>query len=167
MISLYLLVNLIGPGIFAALEQETSRAVSAASARGESVRPIARRAALLAGGCFVGLVALVLLAWPLLLGRVLDGRSGLLAALIVAIAGSGGVYWVRGLLGGQQRFTGYAATLYVEGAVRLLPCLLLLALAVGHAGVLRAGVRAGLRGGRAGRAPRCCGCPATAGPRRR
>jgi O-antigen/teichoic acid export membrane protein len=130
LISLYLLVNLIGPGVFAALEQETSRAVSAASARGESVRSIARRAALLAVGCFVGLVALVLLAWPLLLGRVLDGRWGLLAALIVAIAGSGGVYWVRGLLGGQQRFTGYAATLYVEGAVRLLPCLLLLVLAV-------------------------------------
>jgi O-antigen/teichoic acid export membrane protein len=130
LISLYLLVNLIGPGIFAALEQETSRAVSAASARGESVRSIARRAALLAGGCFVGLVALVLLAWPLLLGRVLDGRWGLLVALIVAIAGSGGVYWARGLLGGQQRFTGYAVTLYVEGAIRLLPCVLLLALAV-------------------------------------
>jgi O-antigen/teichoic acid export membrane protein len=130
LISLYLLVNMIGPGVYAALEQETSRAVSAASARGESLRPIARRAAVLALWSFGGLVALVLLAWPLLLSRVLEGRVGLLLALVVAIAGSAGVYWARGLLGGQQRFAGYARTLYVEGAVRLLPCLVLLALAV-------------------------------------
>lgn len=130
LISLYLLVNIIGPGVFAALEQETSRAVSAASARGGALRPIARRAAVLALWSFGGLVALVLLAWPLLLSRVLDGRTGLLGALVVAIAGSGAVYWARGLLGGQQRFTGYARTLYVEGAVRLLPCLVLLVLAV-------------------------------------
>lgn len=131
LISLYLLVNMIGPGVYAALEQETSRAVSAACARGESVRPIARRAAVLALWSFAGLTALVLLAWPLLLERVLAGRLGLLAALVVAIAGSAGVYWARGLLGGQQRFAGYARTLYAEGALRLLPCLVLLALAVG------------------------------------
>jgi O-antigen/teichoic acid export membrane protein len=131
LISLYLLVNMIGPGVYAALEQETSRAVSAAVARGESLRPIARRAAVLALWSLAGLVALVLLSWPLLLGRVLEGRIGLLVALLVATAGSAGVYWARGLLGGQQRFAGYARTLYVEGAVRLLPCLVLLALAVG------------------------------------
>ncbi|MGH3567822.1 MAG: hypothetical protein ACRDRH_17685, partial [Pseudonocardia sp.] len=39
LISLYLLVNIIGPGVFAALEQATSRAVSAAAARGEPLRP--------------------------------------------------------------------------------------------------------------------------------
>jgi len=116
--------------VYAALEQETSRAVSAAAVHGEAVAPIARRAAVLAGYWFAVLVALVLLAWPLLLGRVLDGRPGLLGALIVAIAGSGGVYWARGLLGGRQRFGVYARTLYVEGAVRLLPCLLLLGLGV-------------------------------------
>ena len=131
LISLYLLVNMIGPGVYAALEQETSRAVSAACARGESLRPIARRAAVLALWSLVGLVAVVLVGWPLLLGPVLEGRPGLLAALVVAIAGSAGVYWARGLLGGQQRFAGYARTLYVEGAVRLLPCLVLLGLAVG------------------------------------
>ncbi|MGH3567852.1 MAG: lipopolysaccharide biosynthesis protein, partial [Pseudonocardia sp.] len=76
------------------------------------------------------LVSLVLAAWPPVLSRVLDGNVGLLAALVVAIAGSGGVYWVRGVLGGQQRFAAYARTLYVEGAVRLLPCIVLLVLAV-------------------------------------
>jgi O-antigen/teichoic acid export membrane protein len=130
LISLYMLVNIIGPGVFAALEQETSRAVSAASARGEPLRPVARRAGVLALWAFAALVVAVLVAWPLVLGRVLEWRPGLLVALLVAIAGSGAVYWARGLLGGQQLFPVYARTLYVEGAVRLLPCLVLLALAL-------------------------------------
>lgn len=130
LISLYLLVNIIGPGVFAALEQETSRAVSAAAARGEPIRPTARRAAVLAVRSLGGLVALVLAAWPLVLSRVLDGRVELLVALLVATVGSGGVYWARGVLGGQQRFTAYACTLYAEGAVRLIPCLVLLVWAV-------------------------------------
>jgi O-antigen/teichoic acid export membrane protein len=130
LISLYMLVNIIGPGVFAALEQETSRAVSAAAARGEPLRPVARRAGVLALWSFGALVAVVLVAWPLVLGRVLEWRPGLLVALLVSIAGSGAVYWARGLLGGQQRFTAYARTLYVEGAVRLLPCLALLAFAL-------------------------------------
>src|SRR5690606_28005747 len=125
-----MLVNIIGPGVFAALEQETSRAVSAAAAHGEPLRPVARRAAVLALWSFAALVLVVLVAWPLVLGRVLEWRPGLLAALLVAIAGSGAVYWARGLLGGQQRFREYARTLYVEGAVRLLPCLVLLAFAL-------------------------------------
>ena len=130
LISLYMLVNIIGPGVFAALEQETSRAVSAAAAHGEPLRPVARRAGVLALWAFAALVAVVLVAWPLVLGRVLEWRLGLLVALLVAIAGSGAVYWARGLLGGQQQFPAYARTLYVEGAVRLLPCLVLLALAL-------------------------------------
>lgn len=130
LISLYMLVNIIGPGVFAALEQETSRAVSTAAARGEPLRPIARRAGVLALWSLGALIALVLGAWPLGLGRVLEWRWGLLLALLVATAGSAAVYWARGLLGGQQRFPEYARTLYVEGAVRLLPCLGLLALAL-------------------------------------
>jgi O-antigen/teichoic acid export membrane protein len=130
LISLYMLVNIIGPGVFAALEQETSRAVSSAAARGEPLRPVARRAAVLALWSLAALVAVVLVAWPLVLGRVLEWRPGLFAALLVAIAGSGAVYWARGVLGGQQRFAAYARTLYVEGAVRLLPCLALLVVAL-------------------------------------
>ncbi len=104
--------------------------MSAAAARGEPPRPIARRAGVLAVRAFAVLALLVLLAWPLFLGRVLDDRVALLGALLVAVAGSGAVYWTRGVLGGQQRFTAYARTLYVEGAARLLPCVVLLVLAV-------------------------------------
>ena len=130
LISVYLLINIIGPGVFAALEQETSRAVSAAVARAESIRPIARRAGLIAAGYAAGAGLVVLVAWPLVLARVLDGRVGLLVALLLAVAGSAGIYWVRGILGGRQRFAAYAATLYLEGGLRVLPCLALLVVAV-------------------------------------
>lgn len=129
LISVYLLINIIGPGVFAALEQETSRSVSVAVAREESIRSIGRRAGVIAAGYAAATGLAVLVAWPLVLHRVLDGRTGLLAALLLAVAGSAGVYWIRGILGGRQRFAGYAATLYLEGGLRVLPCLVLLALA--------------------------------------
>lgn len=128
--SLYLLVNVLGPGAFAAVEQETSRAVSAAGAAGLSPWPVARRAALLAAVLFAGLAVLAAVAWPLGLGRVLAGRPGLLVALLVAAAGFGLMYWVRGVLSGRQRLGRYAASMYLEGVARLLPCVLLFGLAV-------------------------------------
>src|SRR5438128_885135 len=48
--SLYLMINIIGPGVVVALEQEPSRSVSAELARGGRATPVARRALTLAGG---------------------------------------------------------------------------------------------------------------------
>lgn len=129
LVSLYFLVNIIGPGVFTALEQETSRAVSAAAVTGRSIRPPALRAARLAAAACAGLTAVVLVGWPLLLSDVLQGDVGLLVALVIAIIGSAGVYWLRGVLGGQQRFRAYAGTFYVEGLARLLPLVVLLLVA--------------------------------------
>ncbi len=128
LISLYLLINIIGPGIFTALEQETSRAVSAQVVGGRSIRPTALWAAGLAATAAGVLALAVLVAWPFVLGRVFDDHTGLLVALLVAIVGSAGVYWTRGVLGGQQRFRAYSATFYVEGLARLLPLVVLLIL---------------------------------------
>lgn len=128
--SLYLLINIIGPGLFAAVEPELSRAVSAQLAAGEPVRPVARRVALMAVAT-LGVLALVLAAlWPAVLQQVFAGRPSLLMALLVAAAGAAAVYWARGLLSGQQRFGAYGSTLYLEGAARLLPCVVLFLLAV-------------------------------------
>lgn len=141
--SLYLLVNIVGPGLFAALEPETSRAVSAAIALDRSPRAVIRRSALIAAG-MVGVLTVVLLAlWPLVLGPVLAGRLPLLGALVLAAVGAGAVYWVRGVLGGQRRFGRYAHTLYLEGGSRLLLCLGLLAIAAQDATVYGVAFAAG------------------------
>lgn len=122
---LYLLVNIVGPGLFVALEQETSRAVSARIAVGIPTGPTARAAAVLALALFAVLAGCALLASPVLISRLFNGNGWLLGALLLGGAGAAGVYWARGLLGGQQQFGGYAATLFGEGVARLLPILLL------------------------------------------
>lgn len=122
---LYLLVNIIGPGVFVALEQETSRAVSARMATGLPTGPTARAAALLAVGMFAILAVVVLAVSPILTERLFNGNPWLLAALLLGGAGAAAVAWVRGAFGGQRQFGGYAATVFGEGFARLLPTLLL------------------------------------------
>ncbi len=120
--SLYLLVNIIGPGLFVALEQETSRATAARLVTGGDLRPVVRTAVLHALVMLAGALALLAAISPVLTGRALAGEWGLFAAVILSVITSAAVYLVRGLLGGRQQFVGYAATLGVEGVARLLPC---------------------------------------------
>lgn len=122
----YLIGNVLGPGIFVALEQETSRVVSDGLARsGVGMPTRVRRMAGIDLG--LGLASLlVLLAFaPLLLSRVLGGEIGLVAALALAVVGSAAVYLVRGLTGGQQRFRRYAMTVLIDGGVRIVGCVTL------------------------------------------
>jgi O-antigen/teichoic acid export membrane protein len=123
--SLYLLVAITSPGVFTALEQETNREVSSRRALGLGTDAVGR-AGLVVGAGYAGVVAAVLLAAaPLLVPRVLGGSRGLLAAAIVAAVGAAAVYLLRGLFAGEQRFGWYAASLGLEGAVRLVPCVVL------------------------------------------
>jgi O-antigen/teichoic acid export membrane protein len=123
--SLYLLVAITSPGVFTALEQETNREVSSRRALGLGTGAVGR-AGLVVGAGYAGVVAAVLLAaGPLLVPRVLGGSWGLLAAAIVAAVGAAAVYLLRGLFAGEQRFGWYAASLGLEGAVRLVPCVVL------------------------------------------
>lgn len=121
----YLLSNILGPGVFIAAEQESSRVISAQRAAGGVAAGTARRLALICAA--LGVLTLVVLGVcaPLLLAKVLDGDVGLVAALLLAVIGSAAVYYVRGLSGGQQRFHRYAATTGIDGGARIVGCLTL------------------------------------------
>jgi O-antigen/teichoic acid export membrane protein len=119
--SLYLMINIIGPGVFVALEQETSRSVSAALAGGGRAAPVARRAVTLAALLLVGLLVVLAAISPVLLPRALGGHWSLLVAVLLGTCTSALVYLARGVLGGTRRFGGYAMTLAFEGAARLVP----------------------------------------------
>jgi O-antigen/teichoic acid export membrane protein len=111
--------------VFTALEQEVNREVSSRRAAGLGTGAVAR-CGLLVGAGYAGLVAVVLLAAaPWLVPRVLGGHWSLLAAAIVAAVGAAAVYLLRGLFAGERRFDWYAASLGLEGAARLVPCVLL------------------------------------------
>lgn len=116
--SFYMLVNILGPGVFMALEQETNRITSSAggdrSIRGDVVR--------VAG--LLGTVLLVLaVVAPFLVRGPLLGHWDLFAGLVVSAVTAAAVFFVRGALAGRRAFTGYAATLAAEGLMRLLPAL--------------------------------------------
>jgi len=156
--SVYLLINIIGPGLFFALEQETSRATSVRLAVYGTLGPVVRNGLLLAGGVLaVVLAALFALSGPLT-ERVLAGQTGLFLAVVLSVVTSAMVYLTRGLLGGLRRFPSYAATLTVEGLARLLPCVALtvfggatgLAYALVFAAGSAVGALAGLPGVRRG-----------------
>ena len=133
--ALYLIGNVAGPGLFAGLEQETSRVVSSGLAAGVDPRPGLRRAATV-GIALTGVAMLVLLALgPVLIPRSFGGHAGLLLWLLLGVTGSAEAFLVRGILGGARRFRGYAVTLAVEGLGRLLPCLAVAALGVTNVNV--------------------------------
>jgi O-antigen/teichoic acid export membrane protein len=126
--SLYLMVNIIGPGVFSALEQETSRSVSSEAAAGRGIAGVARHAWLLAAGLLAAVLVVLLAVSPILTDQAFAGQWGLFLAVLLSVVTSAAVYVVRGLLGGTQRFTGYSATLAAEGIARILPCIVLAAL---------------------------------------
>lgn len=131
--SLYLLTAIVGPGVFAAVEQETSREVSSRLAAGRGTRPVVRAAGLVSAA-LAGMVTAVLIALgPLLVSRVFGGSWALLAAALVAVAGAAACYLLRGLFAGQRRYGWYAGSLGAEGLARLLPCVALAAAGVGTA----------------------------------
>jgi O-antigen/teichoic acid export membrane protein len=123
--SLYLLVAMVGPGLFQAVEQETTRLVSQARALDQGTRAllaqVAQGTAVVLAGALVLLAALT----PLLADRVFTHHPWLIAALALSVAGVGAGSVTRGMFAGQRRLRGYAATVGVDGLVRLLPCLVL------------------------------------------
>lgn len=126
--SFYLLVNIIGPGLFIALEQETNRATSSTLAAGGDLKPVFRRAFVHAVSLLGAVAATLALISPILVGRVLLGHWELFFAVVLSAVTAASIYLVRGALGGMSRFTGYSATLAGEGLVRLMPALGLAAL---------------------------------------
>ncbi|TDD89963.1 hypothetical protein E1202_09385 [Saccharopolyspora karakumensis] len=133
--SFYLLVSTIGPGLFVALEQETNRATSSALALGSPQGPVIRRAATQGAVLWaVGFLMLVTM-YPFLVERSLLGHRELFWAIVLSTVTAGAVYFVRGVLGGMQRFDGYAATLAGEGLMRLVPALVIAAAGLATAGL--------------------------------
>jgi O-antigen/teichoic acid export membrane protein len=116
---LWSVLNAVGIGLFLPFEQEIGRRTAERRARGEGNAPVARQGTL-AAAALVGAVALVALvtAGPVA-GRLFTGELGLVALLVLAVAGMAVAYVVRGLLAGTGRFPSYGAQLAVDGLLRV------------------------------------------------
>jgi O-antigen/teichoic acid export membrane protein len=121
--SVYFLVNVIGPGIFFAVEQVASRTTAAALATGGELGPVTRRA-YRSGLRLLAAVMVILGALAPLVGtRTLHGDWPAYAVVLAMPVISVHLHLARGRLAGTRRFGDYAATLAVEGAGRIALCL--------------------------------------------
>ena len=121
----YLLAVVLGPGVYIAVEQETSRVISDALARGGATAVGLRRLLGIDGALTLATLLVLTALAPVLLSRVLDEQIGLILALALSVVGSAAVYFVRGLTGGRRRFRRYAMTVAIDGATRILGCAVL------------------------------------------
>jgi O-antigen/teichoic acid export membrane protein len=130
-ISFYFLVNVVGPGIFAALEQVASRATSRALAGGQPLGAALHRVRRAGVGLVGAVTALVLLLAPIMIGTTLHGDWALYGLVLATPALNAALHLARGQLAGLRRFGRYAGVLAIEGAARVVFCVLLV---FGHTG---------------------------------
>ena len=131
-VTFYFLVNVIGPGIFAALEQVASRAATSAVSSGAALTPVVGRVFRSAAALVAVVVALLLLLAPFAVDHTLGGDWALFAEILATPVVIAVLSAVRGVLAGTQRFGAYALTLGVEGGARLVLCVALVLLGVGE-----------------------------------
>ncbi len=125
---LWSLVYGLGPGLFAPLEQEATRAVAERRTRGESVRGVVVRAAVI-GVSIAVLVSIGLtVAHRQIADRLFGGNEDLVAVLVAILFGMCGLYVTRGVLAGDGRYWTYAGQLSAEGALRTAAAVVLAAL---------------------------------------
>lgn len=117
--TLYMVVNILGPGVFLALEQEAGRRAAHAVAVGRSVREAVAWTAIRGVGLLAAVLFALVLCAPFLVDDALAGRSGLVAVAAVTTALTATMSLVRGVLAGLEDFGGYAASLGAEGLGRL------------------------------------------------
>ena len=143
---LNVLLATISAGVMAGLEQEMIRSVSRSLVRGSSPVKAVRRQVRQAAWLISASLAVTAALSPLLVRHWLGGDWVLFAELMVGLCASLASFQVRGMLAGQEDFLSYAASMIVEGIVRLVPGVVLLILGchtVGWYGLLFALAPAG------------------------
>lgn len=124
----------LAPGIFLPLEQELGRALSHRTARGEGGRPVVRKIVLLGAALATIVLAIILLASPVIARVYFDGDWMMLAALAAAFIAYAPAHLARGVCSGTGRFRSYALIMGSDGIVRIVLCLMLAAIGVTAAG---------------------------------
>jgi O-antigen/teichoic acid export membrane protein len=129
---LWIFVFVVAPGFFLPLEQEVSRAVADRRARAIGGGPVVRKAAIAGIALTSSLIVLTLVCAAIfpLTERLFDDESVLLLCFLIALATYAVQHLTRGTLSGNGRFGPYGMILAVEGIVRVLPLIVLVAFGI-------------------------------------
>jgi O-antigen/teichoic acid export membrane protein len=126
--NMFLITAIVGPGVFAAVEQQTNREVSGRLAAGQRIGPVIWTLALITIGFALVICLGVVALSPVLVRYTFAHHPALVAATVLAVLGAAAAYLLRGVFGGQQRYQWYGVSLAGEGLARLVPCVALVLL---------------------------------------
>ena len=142
--STWMLVFLLGPGLFLPLEQEVSRAVAGRRVQGIGGAPVLRRAATVGVGLGLGVLIILIATARLTVDRLFDHQLLLLAGVALGLAGAFAGHLTRGCMSGTAHFKGYGTYLGADGLIRFLGCVVCVLIGVKTAGWF--GIAVGIAG---------------------
>lgn len=113
------------PGFLLPVEQELGRALAHRRALQQGSRPVVQKMLPLAGGLSSVLVVATLIASPWLTRNLFEGNWVVTASLIVTVLAFAPMHIARGIASGSGRFTAYGLILGIDGATRIISCVVL------------------------------------------
>lgn len=116
---LWVLVYILGPGLFQPLEQEIARATALRRSIGQGSAPILRQVLRIGVAQFLLVAAGLTLAWGFGLAELLGDNASLLLALGLALMMFMFAQCARGVLAGRHEFRIYRTYSAAEGTIRL------------------------------------------------
>ena len=113
------------PGILMPVEQELGRALAHRRALHQGGRPVVRRMLPLACGLTAFLIVLIAALSPYLTKTMFEGHWIVTTALITTIVAYTPMHLARGIASGSGRFVTYGTIMGVDGATRIIACVVL------------------------------------------
>lgn len=113
------------PGFLLPVEQELGRALAHRRALNHGGKPVVQRMIPLAGGLTSALIVVTLFASPWLTRDMFEGYWTVTLALIFAMLVYTPMHLARGIASGSGRFTAYGLILGIDGATRIISCVVL------------------------------------------
>jgi O-antigen/teichoic acid export membrane protein len=113
------------PGFLLPVEQELGRALAHRRALNDGGKPVIQKMLPLAGGLTTVLIVATLVASPWLTRDMFDGYRSVTAALIITVIAFAPMHIARGIASGSGRFTAYGLILGIDGATRIISCVVL------------------------------------------
>jgi O-antigen/teichoic acid export membrane protein len=124
---LWVVLFLVGNGLFIPIEQELSRSIAARRARGLGSRSLVRRVGTASSVLLVVVSIGTLADRSRIADSLFRGDDGFVVALVGGIVGVWLMFMVRGFLSGNHRFHSYALMFVGDALAKAIPAVVLLA----------------------------------------
>ncbi|MBS1837612.1 MAG: lipopolysaccharide biosynthesis protein [Actinobacteria bacterium] len=123
---LWVVLFLVGNGLFIPVEQELSRSIASRAARGSDWSALVRRVAIASGAVLAVALALGTIARGHIADSLFRGRTVFVGLLLFGLVGVWLMFLLRGILSGEHRFHGYGLMFAADALAKAIPGIALL-----------------------------------------